>query len=169
MFDTSITSTTALSRKYENSHIAHTNHRYSAAGRRLMAPLALGDTVSMLKCAPERTFVLMALCSRTGYCHVWNVSARKRLLRAETYELLQSRSSRLFDANVTSHGIPTVSVLLKYAIPTQIDTSHHAGTCPRHERTASYKCVRLRYLHESLASRVVVRSILGIRLFWYDR
>lgn len=100
-------------RSLENSKthtIAHTNHRYSAAGRRLMAPLALGDTVSMLKCAPERTFVLMALCSRTGYCHVWNVSARKRLLRAETYELLQSRSSRLFDANVTSHGIPTVSV-----------------------------------------------------------
>ena len=83
---------------------------YSAAGRRLMAPLALGDSVTMLKCAPQNAFILMALCSRTGHCHVWNVSSRKRLLRAETYELLQSRSSRLFDANVTSLGVPTVHV-----------------------------------------------------------
>ena len=83
---------------------------YSAAGRRLMAPLALGDTVTMLKCAPQNAFILMALCSRTGHCHVWNVSSRKRLLRAETHELLQSRSSRLFDANVTSIGVPTVHV-----------------------------------------------------------
>jgi len=83
---------------------------YSAAGRRLMAPVAVGDMVSILKCGPKNSFILMALCNRTGHCHVWNVSVRKRLLRADTLELLQSRSSRLFDADVSKHGVPTVHV-----------------------------------------------------------